>query len=164
LEVGLELVEGAGEAVVEGVAHGFEEVELLVGGVKGFAEELQAGEVELLGEGEGHEDFERPVGAEGGAGGVALGIGEGVDEDEAVWGKDFAVDELAPHLLTIRHAKAVEELAARAEVHIAEADGAAFGSPPAAEAIGVGPETEDELARSVEHAGDGEAVVFVVGV
>ncbi len=164
VEVGLELVEGAGEALVEGVAHGFEEIELLVGGVERLAEELQSGEIELLRESERHKDFKRPLRVEGRAGGVALGIREGIDEDETVRGENFAVGELAPHFLVVGRAKAVKELAAGAEVHLAEADGAPFWSPPAAEMIGIGPEAEDEFARRVEHAGDGESVMFVAGV
>src|ERR1700733_1462897 len=116
----------------------------------------------MLGEDERHEDLERPLGAEGGTGDVALWVGEGRDEDKPVGWKDLAVDEFAPHFLAVGHAKAVKELAAGAEVHVAEADGAAFGPPPAAKVIGVGPEAEDEFARCVEHAGDGEAVAFQV--
>jgi len=36
-QIGLELVESAGKAVVEGIEHGFEEVEFFGGGVEGFA-------------------------------------------------------------------------------------------------------------------------------
>src|ERR1700723_1157013 len=116
----------------------------------------------MLGEVESHEDLERPLGVEGRTGDVAFRVGEGSDEDEAVGWKDFAVDEFAPHLLPVGRPEAVEQLAAGAEVHVAEADGAAFGPPPAAKMIGVGPEAEDKFARCVEHAGNGEAVTFEV--
>jgi hypothetical protein len=100
----------------------------------------------------------------GGAGDRPLRVREGSDEDEAVGREDLAVDEFAPHFLAVGHAEAVEELATGAEIHLAEAHGAAFGPPPATEVIGVGPEAEYEFAWGVEHAGDGEAVVVVVRV
>ena len=159
LQVGLELIEGGGEALVEGIQHGFEEFEFFSGWVKGLSDEGQGGEVELLAEGEGHKDLEGPFGVEGGACDVALGIGEGIDENEPVGWKNFAVDEFSPHFLAVWHAQAVEKLAAGPEVHVTEADGATFGAPPAAEAVGVGPRAEDKFARGVESAGNHEVAV-----
>ena len=153
------MVEGAREAFVEGVQHRFEEFEFLGGGIDRFAHQDQASLAEMFREGEGVEDLERPLWVERGTSDGAFLVGEGCDENEAVRREDFAVDEFAPHFLAVGHSEAVEELAAGAEVHVAEAEGAAFGSPPATEVIGVGPSGEDEFASGVEHAGNGEAVV-----
>ena len=153
------MVEGAREAFVEGVQHRFEEFEFLGGGIDRFAHEDQASLAEMFREGEDVKDLERPLRVEGGTGDGALRVGERSDENEAVRGEDFTIDEFAPHFLAVGHAEAVEELAARAEVHVAEADGTAFWAPPVAEVIGVGPSGEDEFAGGVEHTGDGEAVV-----
>lgn len=153
------MVEGAGEAVVEGAQHGFEEGEFFGGWIERLAHQDQAGLIEMFREGERVEDLKGPLWIERGTGDGPLLVREGCDENEAVGREDFAVDEFAPHFLAVGHAEAVEELAAGAEVHVAEADGAAFGSPPAAKVIGVGPSGEDEFAGGVEHAGDGEAVV-----
>ena len=133
--------------------------EFFGGGIDGFAHQDQAGLIEMFRESERVEDLKRPLWVEGGTGDSALLVGEGCDENEAVRREDFAIDEFAPHFLAVGHAEAVEELAARAEVHVAKADVTAFWAPPAAEVIGVGPSGEDEFTGSVEHAGDGEAVV-----
>ena len=117
------MVEGAGEAFVEGVQHGFEEGEFFGGGIDGFAHQDQAGLIEMFREGERVEDLKRPLWVEGGTGDGTLLVGEGCDENEAVRREDFAIDELAPHFLAVGHAEAVEELAAGAEVDVAEADG-----------------------------------------
>jgi hypothetical protein len=153
------LVEGAGEAFVEGVEHRFEEFEFFGDGIERFAHQDQAGLIEMFRKGERVEDLKGPFRVEGGTGDGALLVGEGCDENEAVRGEDFTIDEFAPQFLAVGHAEAVEELAAGAEVHVAETDGAAFGSPPVAEVIGVGPGGEDEFAGGVEHTGDGEAVL-----
>lgn len=153
------MVEGAGEALVEGVQHGFEEFEFFGGGIDGFAHQDQASLIEMFREAERVEDLKRPFRVEGSTGDGTFLVGEGCDENEAVRREDFAIDELAPHFLAVGHPEAVEELASGAEVDVAKADGAALWSPPVAEVIGVGPGGEDEFAGGVEHAGDGEAVV-----
>src|ERR1700733_1257878 len=96
-QVDRQLVEGGGEALVEGVEHRFEELHLFFGWVEGMAHEGESCEVELFAEVEGIENLGRPLGVERGAGHVALRVGERIYKDETIGRKNLAVYEFAPH-------------------------------------------------------------------
>ena len=160
-EVIVELIEGAGPALSHGFVHGVEGALLGVVGVKRCPLQGERGFAAVFDEGGGGEHFEGPVGDVGMAGYVAVLVGEGVDEDNALGRDDLHEYPFAPHFDAVGGAQAIVEGAVGDQVEMADGYGEAFGAEPELEVLLLGPGGEDELARGVEDAGDGELAVVL---
>ena len=160
-EVVVELVEGAGPSLSHGFVHGVEGALLGGVGVEGRPLEVDGGLAVVFDEGAGGEHLEGPVGDVGMAGYVAVFVGEGVDEDDALGRDDLPKDPFSPHFDAVGGAQAVVEGAAGDEVEMADGDGEAFGAEPLLEVLLFGPGGEDQFAWGFEGAGDGEFAVVL---
>jgi hypothetical protein len=90
------------------------------------------------------------------AGEVAVLVGEGVDEDQALGWKDLLKSPLAPHLDAVGGTHAIVENASGDEVEMTDGDGESGGSEPFLEMLLFGPGGEEECAGGIEDTGNGE--------
>src|SRR5262245_17696521 len=110
----------------------------------------------MFGERQGIENFQRPGRAEWSLNRSALLICKGIDEDDPLRRRDFAINNFAPHFVAVGSLHAVEKDAARTEIQFYDTRRKALGPTPLLQALRFGLRLEHELARRIEDAGSNE--------
>src|SRR5512134_2737839 len=119
--------------------------------------------VALLVEGHREQRFLRPVGAHAvllRRDRVAFFIRKGIGADDLLRPHDLAIDALPPILLSVGRAHAVMKDASRAQIDLADGRRESFRTPPAHQALGLGPRLENLFARRIEKTRDYECILL----
>src|SRR5262249_10640074 len=90
-------------------------------------------------------------------------IGERVHEHKPLWWRDFAIDELAPHLLAVGRAHSVMVGSSRPQIHLRGNDRDALRTPPLPHALGISEAFPQRIAGNIESPRDDERSCVALG-